>query len=1251
MSLPASRERLSNLLMEPIFYRIHKHCVVRRFGLLLLLFFFGACSFAEAADSFVSRSFSVEEESRNGAVLSWSFPREDIDSPQRILLSIPHGVLEDPQLLDYGTEPVIVNSPTPEIIFRELGVMRSCRVGMVSVPSVTYVGGVTARIRYVTGRIRIPWNDKPRRVSAPDHPVERILDAYLLNEGTRFDLQSDPPNDLPIPAYRRGPSVRLLAKGERAVAVGSFAWSKVAGENPSIDQVAVIGPKGPVPFIVWTADRSVRTEGELQQEDRILFWTDESDSPYSPFSSYWLCEDPKSSRLAAPPSREEDSSAETSARCVVSLEQDRVFFPEGHRDRRQHAYWGWDEITSETPVALPIPVLPYPAAATFSLEIGLLSKDGLLSSDMLSFSLNQTPIEMEVENLPTRQFATAKAIVSTETLRGTTSTLRIAAANDIGSPVYLDTVRLDYRRQTEYSGGMLRFSPAPGSYRLHSSYSSNALIWLIEPEGGVVSSQVLKPGENLSLEVPDDHRIVVLDPSDVGYADLLSHMPPVSATDPSLVPPDQTDIIIVAPEVFHSTLQKLIRHYRSRGMRSHVVSVKDIYSVFGDGRLSPEPIKDYLRWLYERNPVRCPAYVLLVGDATWDYWGKFRNGIVNLVPAYRGTADYPDENWFVSLTRSDSLPEMLIGRFAVRTPKELEVMIQKLIAYNAEKPAAWMNRVLLVTDNDFENEVNELYTEWLPPGYETSEVRLADYPFRDNYYLPEDARRALKAKTSPQATDAVIERLNEGVVLWEYFGHGAPNVMGHERIFFAGGSKFSDAKRLSNKDELPLLWAFTCQTGNFDYAEEKWNISIAEDLLTRPEGGVIAALVATGRGFPRDHLVLARGLHDAVFRRGLRGTAQSFAASCLLALIDNRHFEPQEQFCILGDPTFELPVPKAWPETAESKIVFDSVGTLQYSFASPGEDAGGRVWLRDGNHETRWEDPLEPADWPTEGNLEFSELLGADWRREETASFGLAALLPSGLVHGGTVIVLPPPAAPETIGSGSPNLTILEKDIRLRPPYPENGMTIFFDVPVANTGSEVSSRSILRGVLFEPGEKERVLENFVGRNEPFIPALVPGATRVITARWDPIENSGEHTIRFECDPWNRIDEPDEADNVAEITVDVRKKADLLVEPSDIEYRHDSDEDQFVIDFTVHNVGETDARQVLIQVAVGFEGPTPEQSGVLDVWEVQAGKLRKGYNLRVTDRAAWFRVTADPDEMIDEETHKNNSAKVDLEIPQ
>jgi subtilase family serine protease len=51
------------------------------------------------------------------------------------------------------------------------------------------------------------------------------------------------------------------------------------------------------------------------------------------------------------------------------------------------------------------------------------------------------------------------------------------------------------------------------------------------------------------------------------------------------------------------------------------------------------------------------------------------------------------------------------------------------------------------------------------------------------------------------------------------------------------------------------------------------------------------------------------------------------------------------------------------------------------------------------------------------------------------------------------------------------------------------------------------------------------------------PSLDPGRTRLVRLPWTP--SRGRHTLRFEADPDDRVQESDEGNNTASITVLVR----------------------------------------------------------------------------------------------------------------
>ena len=90
--------------------------------------------------------------------------------------------------------------------------------------------------------------------------------------------------------------------------------------------------------------------------------------------------------------------------------------------------------------------------------------------------------------------------------------------------------------------------------------------------------------------------------------------------------------------------------------------------------------------LYNTYQQPAPTYVLLVGDAHYDYKGATCFEIYNKDPTFRGTYKlYPNfvptyHGWapasgetsmdqrFVNISGEDPLPDMLIGRLSVQTP-------------------------------------------------------------------------------------------------------------------------------------------------------------------------------------------------------------------------------------------------------------------------------------------------------------------------------------------------------------------------------------------------------------------------------------------------------------------------------------------------------------------------------------------------------------------------------------------------------
>jgi hypothetical protein len=225
----------------------------------------------------------------------------------------------------------------------------------------------------------------------------------------------------------------------------------------------------------------------------------------------------------------------------------------------------------------------------------------------------------------------------------------------------------------------------------------------------------------------------------------------IELDEPSILgsPCHNADYIIISHDSFDVTgLETIVS---KRGFQVMSVKVSDVYDEFNHGIFNPKAIKDFLSYAYGNYALR-PSYVVFVGDANQDYMNRLGYGI-NYIPTHLfqtySLGDTASDNWFVSVSGDDPLPDMYLGRIPVRTQAELDKVVAKIASYERDVPAdGWNKNVLLVADDEaaFEAVSNRLVTDYLD-GYNANKVYLSEYAATDD------------------ATADIISSLNAGAVL------------------------------------------------------------------------------------------------------------------------------------------------------------------------------------------------------------------------------------------------------------------------------------------------------------------------------------------------------------------------------------------------------------------------------------------------------------------------------------------------------
>ncbi|GAI40729.1 unnamed protein product, partial [marine sediment metagenome] len=226
-------------------------------------------------------------------------------------------------------------------------------------------------------------------------------------------------------------------------------------------------------------------------------------------------------------------------------------------------------------------------------------------------------------------------------------------------------------------------------------------------------------------------------------------------------------------------------------------------------------------------------------------------------------------------------------------------MVDKIIAYeSAVNARTWTNNLLLVADNQ-------------RPGSDYAYEAVFETINEDAAALvPDTMAEPVKGYLNDYAataflTDDIIDTINDGVLMVNYAGHGATQIMAEEHIFDT-----ADVAALTNTDKLAFFVSMSCETGFFAYPEVWFFPSLAEALM-RSEAGAIAALMPTGMTSTEGQQVLDAAVFEAIFKKDIRtlGPAIAEAKQTLLANGDAYFEQISDTFLLFVDPATALQLP------------------------------------------------------------------------------------------------------------------------------------------------------------------------------------------------------------------------------------------------------------------------------------------------------------------------------------------------------
>jgi len=305
--------------------------------------------------------------------------------------------------------------------------------------------------------------------------------------------------------------------------------------------------------------------------------------------------------------------------------------------------------------------------------------------------------------------------------------------------------------------------------------------------------------------------------------------------------------LIIAPKDWttSSVLQDYLNFRQSQGLEVKLVAVEDIYDQFNYGIFSPFPIRDFLQNLYNKSNPPELTYVLIIGDAEYDYKGFKGDGNYNFVPTYMRTstgygnslnpyAYYSYENFFVNFSGNDYLPEVLLGRIPAKNQTQMEDTLTKIKNYETSLPSKdYLKNFFHIADcrdGTYFKQAQNINASYVQPPYSVENMFLTDPPYNSN---PPNCSDINFDQNKNGKTD-VVDKMNLGEGFVNFTGHGGFWVWSDCQILRSP----DDMPYLTNSDKPSVVLNSNCYTASFYHSY--YTTTILEDLLVRGTGAVSA---------------------------------------------------------------------------------------------------------------------------------------------------------------------------------------------------------------------------------------------------------------------------------------------------------------------------------------------------------------------------------------------------------------------------
>lgn len=347
---------------------------------------------------------------------------------------------------------------------------------------------------------------------------------------------------------------------------------------------------------------------------------------------------------------------------------------------------------------------------------------------------------------------------------------------------------------------------------------------------------------------------------------------------------NEYDLLIVSPNEYSKNLQALVNHKEEQNIKTKLITTEEIYEDF-KGRDEAEKIKYCIKESIEDFGIRS---VLLVGgkdgqSSKWTLPARYSHVIIregtqeNIEPEFLSDLYFADiydsegnfSSWDTNendvfaeydagvIDEMDLYPDVTLGRLSCRSKREVRIVVDKIVTYEANGKGDWFNNIILVSGDHWADK-NQI-SEGILIMDKAKEI-MSDFDSVE-IYATEDGDMTVRD---------INKALNQGAGFAYFCGHGGVNAWGIHCPPNAEGwtptlTKWTTNSEpmklrqfyrniymelLRNKYKLPVTLVGGCLNGKFDVSlfSNMATCCWAWKLTSEKGGGSIATIANTGLG-------------------------------------------------------------------------------------------------------------------------------------------------------------------------------------------------------------------------------------------------------------------------------------------------------------------------------------------------------------------------------------------------------------------